>query len=99
MFHTLVEEKTGHSKNSRFAQDYKTLADVIIQETIRKDLGEKFPPILEHILGKKIANYCCVKFSTRIGWILNSMRSLRGSICSKSILSPFEIVRTVSSTA
>ena len=31
MFHKLVEEKTGDSKNLRFAQDYKTLADVIIQ--------------------------------------------------------------------
>ena len=52
MFQKLVEEKTGSSKNSRFAQDFKTLADVIIQETIRKDLGEKFPPILENILGE-----------------------------------------------
>ena len=53
MFQKLVEEKTGSSKNSRFAQDFKTLADVIIQETIRKDLGEKFPPILENILGEE----------------------------------------------
>lgn len=39
LFKLLVEEKTGEEGNtSRFVQDFKTLADVLVQETIRRDL-------------------------------------------------------------
>ena len=31
----LVEEKKGIEKNHQFVQDFKTLADVLIQETVR----------------------------------------------------------------
>ena len=41
LFELLVEEKTGDSKNKRFVQDFKTLADVLVQETIRHDLGKQ----------------------------------------------------------
>ena len=41
LFSLLVEEKTGESKNKRFVQDFKTLADVLIQETVRHDLGQQ----------------------------------------------------------
>lgn len=33
-----VQEKTGEAKNTRFVQDFKTLADVLIQEVVRYDL-------------------------------------------------------------
>ena len=41
LFDLLVEEKTGSEKNQRFVQDFKTLADVLIQETVRHYLGNQ----------------------------------------------------------
>jgi inositol polyphosphate 1-phosphatase len=37
----LVQEKKGSEKNPRFAQDFKTLADVLIQETVKHDIGNQ----------------------------------------------------------
>lgn len=39
LFELLIQEKTSHEKNPRFFRDFKTLADVLIQETIRHDIG------------------------------------------------------------
>lgn len=39
LFQLLVQEKTGVDKNKKFVQDFKTLADVVIQEMIRHDVG------------------------------------------------------------
>ena len=41
LFQLLVEEKTGDSKNKRFIEDFKTLGDVLVQETVRHDLEEQ----------------------------------------------------------
>ncbi len=38
LFDLLVQEKTGEDKNQKFAHDFKTLADVLVQETVRHDL-------------------------------------------------------------
>jgi inositol polyphosphate 1-phosphatase len=38
LFNLLVEEKVGQAKNDRFVQDFKTLADVLVQETIKHDV-------------------------------------------------------------
>lgn len=35
----LVQEKTGDEANARFEHDFKTLADVLIQESIKHDVG------------------------------------------------------------
>lgn len=35
----LIQEKTGEEANARFEHDFKTLADVLIQETIKHDVG------------------------------------------------------------
>uniref|UniRef100_A0A672R2W2 Uncharacterized protein n=1 Tax=Sinocyclocheilus grahami TaxID=75366 RepID=A0A672R2W2_SINGR len=40
LFELLVQEKTGADKNKKFVQDFKTLADVLIQEMIRHDFPE-----------------------------------------------------------
>ena len=37
----LVEEKKGKEKNERFVQDFKTLADVLIQETVRHYVAQE----------------------------------------------------------
>lgn len=41
LFQLLVAEKTGSDHNRRFLRDFKTLADVLIQEVIKHDLGEQ----------------------------------------------------------
>lgn len=40
LFSKLIEEKTNDA-NPRFYQDFKTLADVLIQESIRHDISKK----------------------------------------------------------
>ena len=41
LFKLLVQEKKGSEKNPRFVQDFKTLADVLIQETVKHDIGSQ----------------------------------------------------------
>ena len=41
LFELLVEEKKGDERNKQFCRDLKTLADVLIQETVRHYVGEK----------------------------------------------------------
>ena len=41
LFELLVEEKKGDSKNKRFLQDFKTLADVLVQEMVKEHIGSK----------------------------------------------------------
>lgn len=38
LFSLLVQEKKSDEANARFIQDFKTLADVLIQETVRHDI-------------------------------------------------------------
>ncbi|NXN74040.1 INPP phosphatase, partial [Himantopus himantopus] len=53
LFQLLVAEKTGADRNRRFLQDFKTLADVLIQEVIKHDLGKEFPALQGHIHGEE----------------------------------------------
>jgi len=41
LFELLVQEKKGDQSNKRFVHDFKTLTDVLIQETVRHDLTLK----------------------------------------------------------
>lgn len=41
LFALLVQEKSEDQKNCRFIQDFKTLADVLVQETVKHDLQTK----------------------------------------------------------
>ncbi|KAK3591996.1 hypothetical protein CHS0354_031501 [Potamilus streckersoni] len=49
----LVQEKKGDQKNERFLQDFKTLADVLVQELVRYDLVEQFPGLRGSIHGEE----------------------------------------------
>ncbi|XP_054641097.1 inositol polyphosphate 1-phosphatase [Dunckerocampus dactyliophorus] len=53
LFQLLVQEKTGDDKNKKFVQDFKTLADVVIQEVIRNDVGAQFPEMVGFIHGEE----------------------------------------------
>ena len=62
MFQLLVEEKTGAEKNAKFDQDFKTLADVLIQETVKNEVGKVLPQLQDNILGEE-SN----KFTNKLG--------------------------------
>eukprot|EP01137_Pigoraptor_chileana_P021485 Opistho-2@85282 len=53
LFSLLVQEKKGSDANKRFVQDFKTLADVLIQETVRFDLSQRYPALNDHIYGEE----------------------------------------------
>eukprot|EP00094_Tigriopus_californicus_P002937 TCALIF_02831-PA protein Name:"Similar to Inpp1 Inositol polyphosphate 1-phosphatase (Mus musculus)" AED:0.09 eAED:0.09 QI:155/0.8/0.83/1/0.8/0.83/6/117/386 len=53
LFKLLIEEKVGDDKNAKFTVDFKTLADVLIQETIRHDLSLQYPGLAENIKGEE----------------------------------------------
>lgn len=53
----LTQEKSSEEANPRFVQDFKTLADVLIQETIRHDVSAVFPELKSNILGEESAEF------------------------------------------
>ncbi|KAH8417859.1 hypothetical protein KR222_007324, partial [Zaprionus bogoriensis] len=53
----LVQEKSGAEANARFEHDFKTLADVLIQETIKHEIGSVFPAMREAILGEESPSF------------------------------------------
>ncbi|XP_054726265.1 inositol polyphosphate 1-phosphatase [Anastrepha obliqua] len=53
----LVQEKTGPEANARFEHDFKTLADVLIQETIKRDIAAVFPAMRDAIKGEESPNF------------------------------------------
>ncbi|XP_066581794.1 inositol polyphosphate 1-phosphatase isoform X2 [Prorops nasuta] len=53
LFKLLVQEKSDEEKNPRFFQDFKTLADVLIQETIRHDIEIEFPELAKMVQGEE----------------------------------------------
>ncbi|CAD7084508.1 unnamed protein product [Hermetia illucens] len=53
----LVEEKSADEANPRFIKDFKTLADVLIQETIRYEVGKLFPEMVGNINGEESATF------------------------------------------
>ncbi|XP_066528258.1 inositol polyphosphate 1-phosphatase [Hoplias malabaricus] len=57
LFELLVQEKTGDDKNKKFVQDFKTLADVVIQEMIRHDVCAQFPELTGFIHGEESNNF------------------------------------------
>ncbi|XP_063977711.1 inositol polyphosphate 1-phosphatase [Diachasmimorpha longicaudata] len=53
LFQLLIQEKSEEEKNPRFFHDFKTLADVLIQETIRHDIGLEFPELAKRVKGEE----------------------------------------------
>lgn len=68
LFELLVQEKTGADKNKKFVQDFKTLADVVIQEMIRHDLCAQVP--------QQTFNFFVSKAFKPDTWILTSCSCL-----------------------
>ncbi|KAM9037164.1 inositol polyphosphate 1-phosphatase [Sarcophilus harrisii] len=53
LFQLLIEEKKEGEKNKKFINDFKTLADVLVQEVIKQNMGNKFPGLENHIYGEE----------------------------------------------
>ncbi|MEE6523811.1 hypothetical protein FKM82_022869 [Ascaphus truei] len=53
LFKLLIEEKKEGEKNKKFLTDFKTLADVLVQEVIKHDMGKKFPGLEKNIAGEE----------------------------------------------
>ncbi|XP_044942424.1 inositol polyphosphate 1-phosphatase isoform X2 [Mustela nigripes] len=53
LFQLLIEEKKGGEKNKKFAVDFKTLADVLVQEVIKQSVEDKFPGLGKKVLGEE----------------------------------------------
>ncbi|XP_020849264.1 inositol polyphosphate 1-phosphatase [Phascolarctos cinereus] len=53
LFQLLIEEKKEGEKNKKFVNDFKTLADVLVQEVIKQNMGSKFPGLENHIYGEE----------------------------------------------
>uniref|UniRef100_A0A8C2VPL0 Inositol polyphosphate 1-phosphatase n=1 Tax=Chinchilla lanigera TaxID=34839 RepID=A0A8C2VPL0_CHILA len=53
LFQLLIEEKKDGEKNQKFAVDFKTLADVLVQEVIKQTMGNKFPGLENKIFGEE----------------------------------------------
>ncbi|CAH1721734.1 unnamed protein product [Aphis gossypii] len=50
----LVQEKCGDDANSRrFAHDFKTLADVLVQRIVAKRIGRQFPELEGNVYGEE----------------------------------------------
>ena len=65
------QEKTGDDKNTNSSHDFKTLADVLIQETVRPDIGQEYSPLKDEIFGEE-SN----KFTNTLG------ESIQVEVCS-----------------
>ncbi|EAA13432.4 AGAP001047-PB [Anopheles gambiae str. PEST] len=57
LFSLLVQEKSKDESNTRFAHDFKTLADCLIQEMIKHDIGKQFPELRDNIRGEENAKF------------------------------------------
>uniref|UniRef100_A0A8C8YUT8 inositol-1,4-bisphosphate 1-phosphatase n=1 Tax=Prolemur simus TaxID=1328070 RepID=A0A8C8YUT8_PROSS len=53
LFQLLIEEKKEGEKNKKFAVDFKTLADVLVQEVIKQNMENKFPGLEKNIFGEE----------------------------------------------
>uniref|UniRef100_A0A0P4W3X4 inositol-1,4-bisphosphate 1-phosphatase n=1 Tax=Scylla olivacea TaxID=85551 RepID=A0A0P4W3X4_SCYOL len=57
LFSLLVEEKGEGEKNQRFAHDFKTLADVLIQEALRHHVARMIPSLAQWVQGEESAEF------------------------------------------
>lgn len=52
LFQLLIEEKKDGDKNKKFAVDFKTLADVLVQEVIKQNMENKVRKVAAKVIGK-----------------------------------------------
>lgn len=78
----LIEEKKADESNPRFVKDFKTLADVLIQETIKHDIGKLFPAIKEKIKGEESSQFTNILGETITVQIFENLDETAERLCS-----------------
>lgn len=58
LFQLLIEKKDSGAANPRFNEDFKTLADVLIQETVRHEVGKY---VCRYTYSKEWTGLMCVE--------------------------------------
>ncbi|RZC41458.1 inositol polyphosphate 1-phosphatase [Asbolus verrucosus] len=53
LFNLLIQKKSSKEANPRFVDDFKTLADVLIQELVKNQIGKQFPELQRSIKGEE----------------------------------------------
>ncbi|KAL1770673.1 inositol polyphosphate 1-phosphatase [Sigmodon hispidus] len=53
LFQLLIQEKKDTEKNKKFEADFKTLADVLVQEVIKQNMENKFPGLGKRVFGEE----------------------------------------------
>lgn len=53
LFSQLIQKKQDVERNNVFVADFKTLADVLVQEVIKHDIGKQFSDLKDHIYGEE----------------------------------------------
>ncbi|XP_041367669.1 inositol polyphosphate 1-phosphatase-like [Gigantopelta aegis] len=77
----LVQEKSSKEKNPRFVHDFKTLADVIIQEMVRHDLSKEFAGIESRIHGEESSIFTNTLGETVVVQLKNSVEETKTLLC------------------
>uniref|UniRef100_A0AAY4DGC1 Inositol polyphosphate 1-phosphatase n=1 Tax=Denticeps clupeoides TaxID=299321 RepID=A0AAY4DGC1_9TELE len=68
LFSLLIEEKKNDSQKRTCAADFKTLADVLVQEVIRHDIGKQFPGLENSIFGEETNEFMNGLVCHRTNW-------------------------------
>ncbi|KAK7066741.1 Inositol polyphosphate-1-phosphatase [Halocaridina rubra] len=87
LFSLLVEEKGETEKNQRFVHDFKTLADVLIQETLRYYVAKMIPALGNHVQGEENAEFTNTlgeKITVKVYDTEEETASLLSKICLKN---------------
>lgn len=59
LFQLLIEEKKEGEKNKKFAVDFKTLADVLVQEVIKQNMENKVRKVIAKVTAKYLPLWLC----------------------------------------
>nr|AEE63501.1 unknown [Dendroctonus ponderosae] len=66
LFQKLIEQKPIEEANPRFQEDFKTLADVLIQAMVKHDVGQKFPSMGERVYGEESNHFFSKKLNKEL---------------------------------
>lgn len=79
----LVSEKCDGEANERFEKDFKTIADVLAQESAKMTIVSRFPELSEHVRGEECAEIGGV--TIRLKRSADETAELLGSIVQPSL--------------
>lgn len=61
----LIAEKFDGDANIRFERDFKTIADVLAQESAKTEIASRFPSLAEHVRGEECSEMGGVRIAVQ----------------------------------